>query len=412
MTGCAVGNCLVDLPDSYGTRCFQYPLHTPLPSSFFADTVERLYGIPVESQRLVINGLELSSHPFIQPSLIDQGCSLKVLLRLVGGKGGFGSLLRGQKGRQKKTTNFDACRDLSGRRIRHAQAVKRIKDWLEKKKQDDDLVKALGGGEAAVTKQPHQPQQQQAAPAVGLDGTYIKALKQRAGTMKDIVREGLTEERKRTAELAKKRPQPSGNIKRLWFEDPSLIDDEDAEQDQDTKEEEKAKPASSSLSPPKKMPPTAFKAPPPVPARSAPPTPSVPSKTPDTPIDRPPSVNNAGTSESPLPAIDQLKLTSSPSPTPTPAPDEREGMEIDERKKEEDARWEREAAAIDVSAASGAWESAEGLLEVYHADVIKHKLKQLGLKCGGTPLARAQRLFLLKTTPIDQLPKKLMAKKT
>jgi hypothetical protein len=35
------------------------------------------------------------------------------VLRLRGGKGGFGSLLRGA-GKQKLTDNFDACRDLHG----------------------------------------------------------------------------------------------------------------------------------------------------------------------------------------------------------------------------------------------------------------------------------------------------------
>ena len=54
-----------------------------------------------------------------------------VLLRLVGGKGGFGSLLRGQgaAAQQKKTTNFDACRDMNGRRMRHVNAEKKLKDW-------------------------------------------------------------------------------------------------------------------------------------------------------------------------------------------------------------------------------------------------------------------------------------------
>lgn len=42
-------------------------------------------------------------------ALVLSPCSLP------GGKGGFGSLLRAS-GRVAKTTNFDACRDLSGRR--------------------------------------------------------------------------------------------------------------------------------------------------------------------------------------------------------------------------------------------------------------------------------------------------------
>ncbi|XP_019186068.1 PREDICTED: protein SDE2 homolog isoform X1 [Ipomoea nil] len=56
---------------------------------------------------------------------------VNVLLRLRGGKGGFGSLLRGAatKAGQKKTNNFDACRDMSGRRLRHVNAEKRLEEW-------------------------------------------------------------------------------------------------------------------------------------------------------------------------------------------------------------------------------------------------------------------------------------------
>ncbi|GCB81503.1 hypothetical protein scyTo_0023292, partial [Scyliorhinus torazame] len=38
--------------------------------------------------------------------------------RLVGGKGGFGSMLRALGAQIEKTTNREACRDLSGRRLR------------------------------------------------------------------------------------------------------------------------------------------------------------------------------------------------------------------------------------------------------------------------------------------------------
>ncbi|XP_042371422.1 replication stress response regulator SDE2 [Plectropomus leopardus] len=38
--------------------------------------------------------------------------------RLCGGKGGFGSMLRALGAQIEKTTNREACRDLSGRRLR------------------------------------------------------------------------------------------------------------------------------------------------------------------------------------------------------------------------------------------------------------------------------------------------------
>ena len=53
------------------------------------------------------------SAPPSRPADIQKESTLHLVLRLRGGKGGFGSLLRGA-GKQKLTDNFDACRDLQG----------------------------------------------------------------------------------------------------------------------------------------------------------------------------------------------------------------------------------------------------------------------------------------------------------
>ncbi|KAJ7962570.1 Splicing factor 3A subunit 3 [Quillaja saponaria] len=50
-------------------------------------------------------------------------------------------------------------------------------------------------------------------------------------------------------------------------------------------------------------------------------------------------------------------------------------------------------------------------LEVLGIERLKTELQARGLKCGGTLQERAARLFLLKFTPLDQLRKKLLAKK-
>lgn len=67
--------------------------------------------------------------------LLVEGSTVCVLLRLVGGKGGFGSLLRVQGRDTKATTNFEACRDLTGRRLRHVNAVKKMEEWEKKSKE-------------------------------------------------------------------------------------------------------------------------------------------------------------------------------------------------------------------------------------------------------------------------------------
>lgn len=58
-------------------------------------------------------------------------------IRLLGGKGGFGSMLRAIGAQIEKTTNREACRDLSGRRLRDINEEKRLRNYLEKKKNED-----------------------------------------------------------------------------------------------------------------------------------------------------------------------------------------------------------------------------------------------------------------------------------
>ncbi|XWS46225.1 hypothetical protein CRYUN_Cryun14cG0046200 [Craigia yunnanensis] len=50
-------------------------------------------------------------------------------------------------------------------------------------------------------------------------------------------------------------------------------------------------------------------------------------------------------------------------------------------------------------------------MEVLGLERLKSELQALGLKCGGILQERAALRFLLKSTPLDKLPKKLLAKK-
>lgn len=61
--------------------------------------------------------------------------SIQLSFFLLGGKGGFGSMLRAIGAQIEKTTNREACRDLSGRRLRDVNEEKRIKEWIKKKSQ-------------------------------------------------------------------------------------------------------------------------------------------------------------------------------------------------------------------------------------------------------------------------------------
>ncbi|KAJ9598513.1 hypothetical protein L9F63_010803 [Diploptera punctata] len=73
---------------------------------------------------LVQNGRKLSEDNFVTKGI------LHVVFRLIGGKGGFGSMLRAIGAQIEKTTNREACRDLSGRRLRDINEEKRLKNWI------------------------------------------------------------------------------------------------------------------------------------------------------------------------------------------------------------------------------------------------------------------------------------------
>ena len=86
--------------------------------------------VPIESQKLsTLGGRYLAEDsPLFDSNDTQSGpITFNLGLRLLGGKGGFGSMLRAQGGRMssQKTTNFEACRDLNGRRLKTVNEAKK-----------------------------------------------------------------------------------------------------------------------------------------------------------------------------------------------------------------------------------------------------------------------------------------------
>ena len=71
---------------------------------------------------------------------VDASKTLVISLRLSGGKGGFVCLIIGH-GMIVRVDNFYACRDLSGRRIRHINDEIRISEWKKKKAEEEEIRK-------------------------------------------------------------------------------------------------------------------------------------------------------------------------------------------------------------------------------------------------------------------------------
>ncbi|KAM4861670.1 splicing regulator SDE2 [Thomomys bottae] len=83
-------------------------------------------GVPVECFYVRCNGGLIGIGDTVR-----HGAVYTLEPRLRGGKGGFGSMLRALGAQIEKTTNREACRDLSGRRLRDVNHEKAMAEWVK-----------------------------------------------------------------------------------------------------------------------------------------------------------------------------------------------------------------------------------------------------------------------------------------
>uniref|UniRef100_A0A7S0L8D9 SDE2-like domain-containing protein n=1 Tax=Coccolithus braarudii TaxID=221442 RepID=A0A7S0L8D9_9EUKA len=114
-----------------GLNSRTYFIHT-LPADTCVRTLRaeaaRLLGLPSIELRLKCGTGELHDGMRLSGTGVRH-FPVRVALRLLGGKGGFGAMLRASGKGGVKTTNFDACRDLNGRRLRHVNAEVKLSEW-------------------------------------------------------------------------------------------------------------------------------------------------------------------------------------------------------------------------------------------------------------------------------------------
>jgi len=184
---------------------------------------------------LLQNGKNLNKNATLLPSL-----DVHAELRLLGGKGGFGSMLRAIGAQIEKTTNREACRDLSGRRLRDINEEKRLKTWLDSQKNREEEME---------DKQKKKIEKLQAKPKhVFKDEKYEQARTDLTQNIADSVEEGFKKAAEQSQSL--KRSADDGNGKKgngkklkkkkmkgaMWLGDiSSSTDSDDSDSDADSK---------------------------------------------------------------------------------------------------------------------------------------------------------------------------------
>nr|GMD66919.1 protein SDE2 homolog [Ipomoea batatas] len=301
---------------------------------------------------------------------------VNLLLRLRGGKGGFGSLLRGAaiKAGQKKTNNFDACRDMSGRRLRHVNAEKRLEEWKAEaeerkleKMAEDYINEKKGSGIGSRSKTGESADKYVAK----YREDSAKCMEEVEGSVRESLKGFIASKRKAAA--AELNHSDSKKLK-IWM-GKRKFDDSDSEDDSDEDENEKSVIGNNSDS-----------------SRGTNASPLGTS-----------FASESGTSNSSGSAvaeeiIDEQTCYSTPG---------EEGTSLIEARS--DARPKEGEGSVKVADPERDEISSAEELEALGMEKLKSELQVRGLKCGGTLQERAARLFLLKTTPLEMLPKKLLA---
>ena len=157
------------------------------------DELEALCSIPAAEQMLSCPGDAQGMRAADCALHLPDYSMVFLRVRCLGGKGGFGAMLRNQgsrPGMKQVEANTGAMRDLSGRRLRHVEQEAQLQDWVKdegKRKQEKEEEKKEK--RAKHFQEVHAAAQAYVAEAA-VDGEAIA----------DSVRQGIVEEQRRKKE--------------------------------------------------------------------------------------------------------------------------------------------------------------------------------------------------------------------
>ncbi|XP_057316380.1 splicing regulator SDE2-like [Hydractinia symbiolongicarpus] len=318
--------------------------------------------------------------------VITSSCIIRSHLSVLGGKGGFGSMLRALGARIEKTTNHEACRDLSGRRMRDVNNEKQIAEWLKEKETKDEEREKKRQAKLERILNPKYTYE---------DKGYTSNLQLNAEKVDEALQQALQSRKEKTGE--KRKVDDSKQIKvkktRLWMgvdedesedeSDPenivSLTEDSSAEQRTATTPDTTEKKHCTNGNEDMKA-----------------------NDNTDNGTKEVESEKNGKGVESTVQSSDNVNNSSD---KPADLKDTTKSSQVDEKLTEKPKPTQVEPEALDLSEYNSAAQ-----LEAVGLDRLKSALMFLGMKCGGTLQDRAKRLFLTKDTPLDQLDSSLFAK--
>lgn len=179
--------------------------------------------ISIETGMLPTDFYLLLNGKILNQNIVKNGI-VHIVPRILGGKGGFGSMLRAIGAQIEKTTNREACRDLSGRRLRDINEEKRVKDYLAK--------------DSPSTEEPEERKKRKLqrlcqAPKVEFkDENYEKHMAEMSETVLDAVECGFKVGTSAITEIPKKK-----KIKGVGYFDSDLDTDSNDETDEEVSTE-------------------------------------------------------------------------------------------------------------------------------------------------------------------------------
>lgn len=182
------------------------------------------YGLKLHPSNYYLrhNGLVLDDQMPLQAGQRYHAC-----IRLLGGKGGFGSMLRAMGSQIEKTTNTESCRDLSGRRMRDVNNEKKVLEYMKNKAAMDQEKerKKLENLEKKLEKPKH----------FFSDPKYDEQCKKISDSVDDSIQAGLMAMKRRQEES--KNASESKKLKKSIYDDLSSSSDDCSSSDEDDGEQ-------------------------------------------------------------------------------------------------------------------------------------------------------------------------------